>query len=126
MSDNHITIEFPDVTPAKAGTLANSLKKDLSGIPGVTAKLERTRRDAQDLGASLVLVLAAPAVVIAAKAIRDWVRRQGRTKLVIEGNVITDVNSEDAEAIIRALKHLDASKENPGKTTTQGKTSTQG
>jgi hypothetical protein len=120
MPDHNITIEFPDVTPDKAGTLAESLRGNLSGIPDVTAKLQRTKPDAQDLGASLVLVLGAPAVVIAAKAIRDWVRRQGRTKLVINGNVITDVNSEDAAAIIRALEHPEEGKKNHGKTSTQG------
>jgi hypothetical protein len=110
MAKQSIEISFPDVSPDVASTLAESLARDLrtsikdEGQP-VKPEIHRTNLEAQDFGATLVLVLGAPAVVVLANAIRDWVRRTDRAEVVISlnGTVIRNVAGKDAAEIVKAL-----------------------
>jgi hypothetical protein len=110
MTRQSIEISFPDVSPDVAGALAESLAQELrtsvkdDGQP-VKPEIRRADQRALDFGATLVLVLGAPAVVILANAIRDWVRRTDRAELAINvnGTVIRNVTGKDAAEIVKAL-----------------------
>jgi hypothetical protein len=100
-----VTIGFPDVTPDEGNLLAESLEKDVrQALQEDKVKVTRKDPTAQDFGATLVLVLGAPSVIILANAIRDWARRRGRGEIEIDGVKITGINSEDTEGIVKALK----------------------
>lgn len=108
MDKQEIEITFPDVSPDVANMLAESLAAELGrevkdeGRP-VQPRVVRTDPTAQDFGATLVLVLGTPAVLILAKAIRDWAKRTDRGTISVNGATITNVNSRDVADIIKAL-----------------------
>jgi hypothetical protein len=126
VSDLQVTITFGGKTPDKAGQLAESLKKDMMALPDVSAEVRRDSPDPQDFGATLVLILAAPAVVVLANAVRDWARRTETGEIIINGNRVTNARSEDAAEIIRAIKGDSAKPKTPPGPKVHGKTSTQG
>jgi hypothetical protein len=105
MTKQSIDIRFPGVTPDVANALAESLAKDIQasvkddGKP-VKPDIRRIDPQAQDFGTSLVLALGAPAAVILANAIRDWMRRK---EVVIEVNKTTIRGHQDAAEIVKAL-----------------------
>ena len=108
MSKQEITIAFPDTTPDVAGHLAESLAADVRREVKdegrrVEPRVVRTDPTAQDFGTTLVLVLGAPAVIVLARAIRDWAQRTDRGQIEINGARISNVKSTDVAAIIDAL-----------------------
>lgn len=104
-------ISFPDLNDATAHEHAQSLLSDLKQDHELRPSLDldrsavsRTDDEAMDLGATLVLVLAAPAVVVLAKAIKSWAERTNRASIAIDGVRIDNVNSRDVSEIISALR----------------------
>jgi hypothetical protein len=109
MEKNSVHISFPGVTPDKANGLAESLASDVrrevkDDGKSVEPDVQRTDKTAQDFGTTLVLVLGTPAVIILAKAVRDWAQRTGNeSKISINGNVIDNVASKDVADIVKAM-----------------------
>lgn len=77
-------IQFPETPPADAGRLAQDLVDLVQGEAGVEAHTVRSSKDAMDLGATVILVLGTPAVLVIAKGIADWIRKKGDPQLVIK------------------------------------------
>lgn len=77
-------IDFEGLEPADATRLADDLARFIkTTIPDVTAEVEGHSADTMDFGATVAVVLGTPAVVILAKGMADWLRRQGDPALVI-------------------------------------------
>jgi hypothetical protein len=109
MGTQAISIGFQGVTPDVANILAELLASDVrrevrdEGRP-IEAEVKRTDPTAMDFGTTLVLVLGAPAVVVLARAVRDWAKRTGNNATIsINGNTINNVASEDVAAIVKAM-----------------------
>jgi hypothetical protein len=113
-----ITISFPGKTTAEANVLAAELQNEIQ-MSGEPVKVERVREnpDSQDFGATLLLVLAAPAavelakgaapaLVELAKGIAAWMRRKGTSISVKCGDkdvVVKDVDSTDLPGVMAAV-----------------------
>ena len=99
-------IRFEEPSVAEAGDKAEGLRQDLlEGSPDVRAKIEQQDPSNQDFGATLVLILGAPAAVAVAKGIADYLRRVGG-KITIEADgkiVATNISGDDLGKIESAL-----------------------
>jgi hypothetical protein len=102
-----IIVCFDGTTAAEGNVLADNLKRHLGQVaPHVSGKRRRNDGNAQDMGATLVLLLGAPAVVALAKGIADWIRMRPQARLTIRdkaGNVILeikDAKSSDVRALL--------------------------
>jgi hypothetical protein len=103
------TISFEGTSVAQANADAQSLETQINrAAPEVETTVRRTDPNAQDFGASLVLVLGTPAMIALAKGIADWLRLRATatTKLKVcdkNGNVILTVDaatSGDVRALV--------------------------
>lgn len=104
-----LTLSFEDVSLAEASEYAADLRQHLTTVaPGVQATARRADPNAQDMGATLALVLGAPAVVVLAKGLATWLRmrQESKAKVIIRdaaGNVlveIVNVRSADVRALL--------------------------
>jgi hypothetical protein len=109
MDKHSISISFGGVSPDAANSLAESLASDVrrevkEDGRSVSAEIKRTDPSAMDFGTTLAVVLGTPAVIILARAIRDWAKRTGnKSQISINGNVIQNVASEDVADIVKAM-----------------------
>ena len=101
MEQRTYTITFESVSTADANRYASELRNILlDATPNI--KVERKREDsrAQDFGATLLLVLATPAVPVLIKAIENWLALRHTVGISIktaEGEIIvTNLTSKDA------------------------------
>jgi len=105
-TESVFVLKFPGLSASDANKLTKDLEADLLRA-GITANRKRENEDSQDFGATLVLVLGAPAVVVASKALLAWVQRKNATSLRIEdasGQLIADnLESKDAPALAEAF-----------------------
>lgn len=87
-------IKFQDISLAEANILAESLRDAiLDSYPGVRVERRRDDQSTQDFGATLILLLGAPAAVAVAKGIEQWLKRYQSAKLRIEqpdGTIIAE------------------------------------
>ncbi len=93
-----LLISFPDESLDEAGSNIADLKEHLAMVAaGIETHQRRADPNAQDMGATLAIVLAAPAVVAVAKGIADWLKmRAAKPKLVIrnkEGQSILELDN---------------------------------
>jgi hypothetical protein len=120
-ANKEFEINFADTDLSEAGQLAFKLREHLSGREGVKkVRLKKEDSSNLDFGGTLILVLAAPAVVIAAKGIPPALKKlaegmaaflkKKRSSIDINdketGKRLVRVRGEDAAAaakIIRAL-----------------------
>jgi hypothetical protein len=103
-----LIFEFGAAAPAEQNRLAESLRDALlDAAPGVQIERQRHDADAQDFGSTLVVILGTPAVVLLAKALRDWLTRTNAASVQVKtshGTVIaTNLESKDVPAITSAL-----------------------
>ena len=102
-------IQFQNQSVAEAGQKANALRDFLLDLsPDVQAEVVKDNQSTQDFGATLVLVLGAPAVVIIAKGLADYLRRDStNTEIIIyDGKrevLATNLTSKDAARIAEAF-----------------------
>lgn len=101
-------IAFDNVSGAEASYFANELRDVLlDTIPDVEVDLRRDNPSTQDFGATLVLVLGAPAVVATAKAMGDWLILHRRSEITIKtvtGEIIgTNLTGKDAVKLAELL-----------------------
>src|SRR5271154_1053269 len=99
-----VRIVFPDLDGPAAGERAQDLLHELRQDAELLPHLDRDRttvaRDdpaALDFGVTLIAVLGTPAIIILAKAIRDWAERTG-TVVEANGTRIQNVRSQDTAA----------------------------
>jgi hypothetical protein len=106
-SEEHKTliVRFQGVSVAEAGRKAAALRDDLlNASPSIHAEIRKEDQTTQDFGATLVLLLGAPAVVAVAKGIADYLRRKpGKLSIEADGRVIFEGESADAARIVEAM-----------------------
>jgi hypothetical protein len=102
----NLKIRFEGLSVAEAGNKAEGLRRDLLEVsPDVRVKIEQEDPSNQDFGATLVLILGAPAAVAVAKGVADYLRRVGG-KITIEadGKIIGEnIAGDDIGKIEQAL-----------------------
>jgi hypothetical protein len=107
MGENAFEIRFEKVDAAEANLLAQDLQADLiEAAPHIKVKIKKDRSDTQDFGATLVLVLGAPATLIIARAISQFLTRNSGAEISItpEGGVLAKrIDSKDAAKIAEAF-----------------------
>lgn len=105
-----LTISVEGVSVAQANADAQSLEKLINlAAPTVETSVVRTDANAQDFGATLVLVLGTPALIAFAKGIADWLkmRASGTTNLKLrnkDGKVILEVGSATSGDVRKLLE----------------------
>jgi hypothetical protein len=109
---DELTIEFEGSTAADAARLAEGLATHVNAtVDGVKAAVATGDTDAMDFGATVTLLLGAPSIIILARGIADWIRRQGDPTLVIKrgrDSVVVKGGLDQAtkrELILTALGH---------------------
>jgi Effector Associated Constant Component 1 len=106
-----IRVDFPDLNSANAHEEARSLLSELQQDAKLRRSLNvdktalaRTDKEAQDFGATLVIVLGTPAIIIFANTIKSWAERTGRTTIRLNGVRIENVHSHHVAGILSALR----------------------
>ena len=96
----------PDEANQKAVELADWLKDAVHQANLLEAKPERTEKDSQDFGATLVLVLGTAAATAVAKGIQSWLASRTGTSIEItdahSGIVATNIDAKSAAEIVKA------------------------
>jgi hypothetical protein len=102
-----IAIHFPDVTPDLGNVYAEDLRAALEEdlAPGDRIERRRTDPEAQDFGATLVLVLGTTAVTAVAQGIRTWLaRNSGASVEIVVGNKTVRAKNLDSKGIEELAK----------------------
>jgi hypothetical protein len=80
-----LLLSFPESTAAERTRLATTLQETLRHVSGVDqATVLRERDDTMDAGTIVSLVLSAPAIVMAVKALQGWIVRSNQTKIDLD------------------------------------------
>jgi hypothetical protein len=108
---SELLISFPAASAADANGHAQTLRRALlEADASVKCEPRRSDERTMDFGATLVLVLGAPAVVAAAKALHSWLVRSNATEVRVQrGNtsiVLKRAESKDVAAIIAAISAI--------------------
>jgi hypothetical protein len=108
-----VTIRFENLSLAEAGTHAANLQGELlalrhdeSGQELESVSLQKDSKGTMDFGATLVLLLGTPALIVVAQGIANYLSRTG-TSVTIEKDgavVIKGVRGADAARIVEAVK----------------------
>lgn len=104
-----VRIRLEDISVAEASSGIKALRNDvLDADRSVKADIVQDDPTHQDFGATLVLILGAPAAIAVAKGIANWLAREGgKATLCMDvggGKVVKfKGKSADAAAIARAL-----------------------
>jgi hypothetical protein len=120
MDRQELVLRFEGMSAAEAGLAAQGLQQLLAeAAPEVEVTL-RDRPEAQDMGATLVLLLGTPAVIALAKGIAAYIGKRGARPgtLVVERvaadgsieRVRFDGDSTDAAKVAQALRGPAASR----------------
>jgi hypothetical protein len=96
----------PDEANQKAAELADWLKDTVPPRDLLQAKPERTDKDSQDFGATLVIVLGTAAATAVAKGVQSWLASHTGTTIEItdaNGHVVaTNIDAKSAAEIAKA------------------------
>lgn len=105
--ETELILSFDTESTADGNIDVEDLQRHLELVaPAVRTEQCRSDADAQDLGATLVLILGTPAIIAFAKGVADWLRMREKTSLVIrdrKGNTIVelkDARSTDVRALL--------------------------
>jgi hypothetical protein len=103
-------ITFPGSSAAERSRLASQMADALAQIDGVQTSVLREQPDTQDPGTILSVILGAPAVLLAVRAVATWLVRNNQSGVTIElpnGTVIAqNMKSEDVPKVVEALKSI--------------------
>ena len=94
-------IKVEGTSVAEAGQLLQDLRETvLDSHSDVSATLERDDPEAQDFGATLVLLLGTPAIIAVAKGIQEWLKLHHSAELRMEKNgVVVAKNLTGKQAV---------------------------
>ena len=106
--ESRYTIHFDEMEPAEAGRAAESLRRSLQEVdPTIQTKRIRADDQAMDFGASLAVILTAPAIVTFAKGMSNWLARTHTSKLTVIGpdgkTVVENISARDAVDLAKKL-----------------------
>ncbi|HKW02423.1 MAG TPA: hypothetical protein VJN96_21545 [Vicinamibacterales bacterium] len=104
-------ITFLNASPAeanmKAADLKTWLRKEVPDHDQLAIDRERTSKDSQDFGATLVLVLGTTAITAVAKGVQAWLAAHTGTRVEIttdNGTVVaTNVDAKSAAEMVKAM-----------------------
>jgi hypothetical protein len=109
METQTLTVRFDGATVAEGNRYAEDLRRELvEAADDVQVDRRRDDPEAQDFGATLVLVLGTPAIVAVAKAVHDWLSRDNAAAVTIERAdgeklVVRNLESKDVPATVAAF-----------------------
>ena len=84
MSEQTYLLSFDGVSPAEANRYAEELRQVLlDATDEIDVQRKRENPLAQDLGASLALIMGTPALVAAVQAIGNWLQKRHSASLTI-------------------------------------------
>ena len=84
MSEQTYLLSFEGISEAEANQHAEELREVLLNVEdSIVVQRQRENPLAQDLGASLVLIMGTPAVVAAVQAISNWLQKRHSARLSI-------------------------------------------
>jgi len=109
MNEQTYTITFDNVSPDDANLYAEELKNAvLDATPDVVVQRKRGDPRAQDFGATLILILGAPATVAVANAIGNWLKMRSNASLTFktadENILVQNITSKDAVRLVELLQ----------------------
>lgn len=108
MDQQTYIIKFDGVSPSDANRYADELRNALlNATPDVQVQRRRDDPRAQDFGATLVLILGAPATIAIAKEIVNWLAlRRGTITIETEKGEITKITGTNltSEAQLKILE----------------------
>lgn len=109
MSEQTFYLEIEGVSEADAGIYAKELANTLlDASQDIKVTVERKDARSMDFGSILGVVLGAPAIIIAAKAMRDWLVQRHSASLTIKDGkhevIATNVTSKDVLSLVDKLK----------------------
>jgi len=118
MSEQTYLLSFEGVSEAEANRYAEELREALiDATPEIAVQRQRENPLAQDLGATLVLIMGTPAVVAAVNAISNWLqkRRSASLTIVTEGKKIVAENltNKDAAHLLELFLTQNAEQKKP-------------
>jgi hypothetical protein len=119
MSKQTYLLSFERVSEAEANQYAEELREVLLDATAEIA-VQRQREDplAQDLGASLALVMGAPAFVAAVNAIGKWLQKRHSASLTIvtaEKKIVAEnLTNKDAARLLHLFLTQNAEEKEPG------------
>jgi membrane-associated two-gene conflict system component 1 (EACC1) len=102
---HRLTLSFEGADVADANRFAAELAERLRDADApIDVRETRADPSAQDFGATLVLVLASPAVVALAKGVSAWLAMRPNAKITLKGKdgtvIASGLTSADARAVI--------------------------
>jgi hypothetical protein len=106
-----IVVKFPGVSAREASIRANSLADLIeSSAPETHLQHLSERRDTQDAGTILEIILGAASIKLLAAGIRSWLERNSgcAISLTADGISITHLDSSNAPDVLNALTRLTA------------------
>ncbi len=108
MDQQTYIVTFEGVSPADAQRYAEELQDALlDATPDITVQRRRENALTQDFGATLILILGAPAVVAVVKAAGDWLMRRNSASLTwktTDGElVVQGISSKNAAELAQVL-----------------------
>ena len=112
--EQRFVIRFPQADAADANIyardLADFLKTEIAADKGLRAEPERSNRQAQDFGATLVLILGTAAATAIAKGIQAWLKGHtgARMEIVTDKGklLVSNVESKSAAEIAKAFTEM--------------------
>jgi hypothetical protein len=112
MPAHTVTLRFDGADDSEANKYAEELRRELrEAIPTLTVERFRPDNTTQDFGATLVLVLGAPAMVAAVESLKAWLTRRNAASISIwtkHGKVIASgIESKDVPEIVKAIAKAD-------------------
>jgi hypothetical protein len=104
-TEHQVTLSFEGADLAEANRFAAELAERLRDADApIDVRETRADPNAQDFGATLVLLLAAPAVVAFAKGVSAWLAMRPNAKVTLKGKdgtvIASGLTSADARAVI--------------------------
>ena len=104
-----IRIIFPELSSARKTRAAGQLSDVLRNIKEIdSAVVLRERQDTQDAGTIISMILSAPAVAIAIKAISSWAGRSNQGRIsILNSNGEVLIENLDSKDMPLAIKNLE-------------------
>lgn len=119
MSEQTYLLSFEGVSEAEANRYAEELREILlDAAAEIAVQRQRENPLAQDLGASLALIMGTPALVAAVNAIGNWLQKRHSASLTIvtaEKKIVAEnLTNKDAAHLLHLFLTQTAEEKDPG------------